>query len=203
MAEIDAQLLVRWRAGDKSSGQALFERHYPAVAGFFRNKVEAESADLVQETFAACVAGRDAIRSGSSFRSYLFGIAHNVLRGHLRRRYRAGAEIDFEEVSVQDLRPGPSQLVVQKKEQRLLLEALRRVSVDDQVILELRYWESLKTKDIADVLGIPHPSARSRLRRAQERLEAALAQVESGPTLHSTLTRLEHWAEACRVVARS
>ena len=202
MTNADADLLRQWRDGNKAAGQALFERHYPAVSAFFRNKVHTEAADLVQETFAACVTGRDAIREGHNIRGYLFGIAHNVLRRHLRLRYREGAMIDFEQVSIYDLQPSPSELIVQKKESRLLLEALRRVSVDDQVILELRYWEALKTKDIAEVLGVPHPTVRSRLRRALERLEAEMARIERGPLLDSTLTRLEHWAEACRAAVR-
>lgn len=198
----DAELLGQWRAGDKVAGKALFERHYASVLGFFRNKVGTDSADLVQETFAACVAGRDRIREGSSVRAYLFGIAHNVLKSHLRARYRGERVLDFEAVSVRDLSPGPSEIVVRKNEERLLLEALRTIAVDDQILLELRYWEGLKTREIADVLGIPHATVRSRLRRAHEKLEYEMARLESGPILQSTLTRLEEWAEGCRVAAR-
>ena len=53
----DAQLVARWRQGDKSAGEALFERYYDGVARFFYNKVGERSADLIQKTFLACVAG--------------------------------------------------------------------------------------------------------------------------------------------------
>ena len=133
----DAELLGQWRAGDMVAGRALFERHYASVLGFFRNKVGADSADLVQETFAACVAGRDRIREDSGVRAYLFGIAHNVLKSHLRARYRGELVLDFEAISVRDLAPGPSEIVVRKNEERLLLEALRSIA-GESVVARIR-----------------------------------------------------------------
>ena len=51
--------------------------------------------DLVQQTFMACVEGRERFRNDSTFRTYLFGVAHNVLRSHLRKRRREGERFDF------------------------------------------------------------------------------------------------------------
>jgi RNA polymerase sigma-70 factor (ECF subfamily) len=201
VAHDDAELLERWRQGDRGAGRALFERYYPPVLRFFRNKVDGDAADLVQETFRACVERRDNIRSGLSLRAYLFGIAHNLLRGYLRTKYLVGRPEDLERVALAALTPGPSSLLVKKEEERLLLEALRSVPVDDQVILELRFWESLKTREIAEILEVPHPTVRSRLRRAQDRLAAELARLAAGPLLESTLTGLEQWAARCKVAA--
>ena len=48
----------------------LFERYYQAIERFFVNKVSVEVGDLVQQTFIACVEGRERIRDGCKFRSY-------------------------------------------------------------------------------------------------------------------------------------
>jgi RNA polymerase sigma-70 factor (ECF subfamily) len=68
-----------------------------------------------------------------------------------------------------------------------------------QLLIELRYWESMTTAEIAEVVAIPHPTVRSRLGRALERLEQALAQLGASPArIHSTRDDLEHWAQRLR-----
>lgn len=187
-----------------AAGKELFSRYYDAVARFFRNKLDGDIADLIQDTFAACVAGRDRLRDKSSFRSYLFSIAHRRLCDHLRQRYRAGELLDLDQVSIQTLSPGPSSVVARHREERLLLQALRAIPIAHQELLELRYWEELKTDDIAEILELPHPTVRTRLRRAHELLEQAMERLARSPgELESTLTRLDDWARQCRPQLRS
>jgi RNA polymerase sigma-70 factor (ECF subfamily) len=97
-AETDADLLRAWADGNKSAGEQLFERHFEAIARFFRNKLtaEAQHEDLIQQTFLGCVEARDRFRGDASFRSFLFAIAHNQLGKHWRSRRRD--RLDFPEV---------------------------------------------------------------------------------------------------------
>lgn len=190
----DIELLQAWRDGDRSAGEQLFERYYDAVYRFFRHKLEDDVSDLVQQTFFALVEGIDRVRQSASFRSYLFAIATNLFRAHLRRQYKEGPAIDFAEVSLQALAPGPSTAYARQRERRLLLEALRRIPIDHQVLLELRYWENMKTAEIAEVLAVPHPTVRSRLRRAHELLEQAIAELTSSSReWRHSLTTLQDW----------
>jgi RNA polymerase sigma-70 factor (ECF subfamily) len=199
MARSDGELLEQWRAGDSDSGEALFERYYDMVERFFLNKVSHGVKDLVQETFTRCVEGRERIKDNEQFRLYVFGIAYHVLTAHIRGRYRDGAAVDIAEVPMQDLAPGPGTLVARRREHRLLLEALRNIPAEDQVILELYYWEDLTTDEIAVALGIPIGTARGRLQRARTKLEAAAHRLAESPQeLTSTVARLEDWAKECR-----
>jgi RNA polymerase sigma-70 factor, ECF subfamily len=196
----DAVLLERWHQGDADAGEELFERYYDLVERFFLNKITGDIQDLVQETFTACVEGRERLQDKARFRAYLFSIAYNVLRGHLRKLYRGGEQIDLDEVSVQQVAPGPGTQLGDRREQRLLLEALRNIPADYQVILELHYWEQMTTEEMAEILGRPVGTVRSRLRRARELLEAAMVRLASSPeALHSTVTRIDDWAERCRL----
>src|SRR6185503_16011764 len=123
MTLTDGELLERWRGGDAASGEELFERYYDMVDRFFLNKVPTSVVpDLVQETFAGCVAGAERIKNHEQFRFYLFGIACNVLKAHIRQGYRGGQPLDLNESSMRDLAPGPVTLLVQRREHRLLLE---------------------------------------------------------------------------------
>ena len=195
----DAVLLQQWREGDVAAGEALFERYYETVERFFLNKISGDIEDLVQETFIACVDGRDRVQDSAKFRSYLFSIAYNVLRGHLRKIYRGGEQLDLDEMSVHDIAPGPGTLITERREQRLLLEALRNIPVDYQVVLELHYWEQMTTESMAEVLSLPVGTVRSRLRRARELIAEAMGRLAHSPDeLASTMTRLDDWAERCR-----
>jgi RNA polymerase sigma-70 factor (ECF subfamily) len=199
MQPTDGELLERWRGGDSASGEALFERYYDTVERFFLNKVSTAVQDLVQETFTRCVESRERIRDNEQFRLYIYGIAYYVLMEHLRGRYRGDQPLDGSQTSVLALDPGPATLVAQRREHRLLLEALRSIPVDDQVVLELHYWENLTTDEIAEVLSIPAPTARGRLQRARTKLAEVMHRMtESRQELTSTLARLEDWAKDCR-----
>jgi RNA polymerase sigma-70 factor (ECF subfamily) len=195
----DAELLEAWRRGDGAAGSELFERHYPAVVRFFANKVSGDPADLIQETFEACVSGRDRMREGAGFSAYLFGVAYNVLRRGYERGRKQGERFDPGTVSTADLSPGPATMVGQRDEQRLLLAALRRIPLEQQVVLELYYWEGMTSAAIADVLEIPHGTVRTRLRRARALLEQALAGLARDPgLLERTLGDLDGWASQIR-----
>ncbi len=182
------------------AGNLLFERHFEAICRFFANKVGDGVDDLIQRTFLGCIEGRDRFRKQSSFRTYLFAVAHNVLREHFRdRRGATAAEPDLSETSIDELLPSPSSVLAVHEEQRLLLEALRRIPVESQVVLELYYWEDMAAPELAQVLGIPEGTARSRLRRARELLTHKMKVLARSPTLlKDTLSDLEKWVRSLR-----
>lgn len=177
----------------------LFARHFDAIYRFFRNKLDGDIEDLVQRTFTACVEGRERFREEASFRTYLFAVAHNLLRDHLRRRRRAPDVLDLESTSAVDLGASPLSLVVARAEERVLLQALRRIPMSSQIILELYFWEKLTGAEIGAILGVVEDTARSRIRKAKQQLEATIRQLEATPRdLESTLSNLDQWAEAVR-----
>ena len=200
----DAELLERWRSGDNSAGQVLFRRHYDDVQRFFMNKVSTGVADLVQETFAACVAGRDRIQEGGKFRSYLFGTAYNVLCSLFRRQYKGGDRLDLDSALSDELSPGPNTVLVQREEQRILLKGLRRIPILDQVVLELHYWEQLSLAEIAEVMRCPRNTVKGRVRRARDRLKQVIEELAHSPELvTSTISCLDEWAARIRQEAKS
>jgi RNA polymerase sigma-70 factor (ECF subfamily) len=194
----DLALVEAWRAGDRPAGEALFRRHFASISRFFRNKFSAGVDDLVQQTFMALLEGRERLASGANFRSYLFGIAHNVMRANLRALARQRT-FDPASSAIVDLDPGPSTMLGKTQEQRLLLLALRRIPLDAQVVLELVYWEQLNAAEIAEILAVPHSTMRSRIQRARQLLARAVRELGETPALiESTLGGLDEWARAVR-----
>jgi len=195
----DKELLGAWGGGDRAAGNELFRRHFSAVHRFFANKVDRDVEDLVQRTFMACTEGRDRFEGRSSFRTYVLGIANHLVCNAYRRK-RARVEVDLDRDSIVDLGASPSTLFAEQEEQRVLLEALRRIPLTSQVVLELYYWERLTGPQLGEVLGIPEDTARSRVRTAKQLLRKALAQLSaSRRVLESTDADLEQWADSIRV----
>jgi RNA polymerase sigma-70 factor (ECF subfamily) len=171
----DAELLSRWCEGDVLSGDVLLTRHYAAIYRFFRNKAPDAVDDLTQRTFSACTQGRARFGARASFRTYLFGIARNVLYEHFRHRRRE-ERVDFGVSSAAALDPTASQRLAARQDQQALLMALRRLPLQLQLALELHYWEELTTEEISEVLELPQGTVKRRLQRGRQLLERWLAE---------------------------
>jgi RNA polymerase sigma factor (sigma-70 family) len=192
----DFDLLDRWAAGDNTAARELVQRHTGALVRFFERKLQGPVEDHVQDTLLACVESRDRFRRESGFRGYLFGIARNVLFAQLRARNREHGELDLESSCLHDLGPSPSEIIARKKEERLLLEALRHLPVDTQVLLELYFWQRVTGPEIATMYGIGEKALRSRLLRAKKALQAIVGKLAESPSLlHSTWADFEGWAK--------
>lgn len=195
----DAELLQAWRAGDGDAGEELFERHFVSVVRFLRNKVDGPIDDLVQRVFLGCVEGRDRVREDAGFRAYLFGVARNVLGKYWRERAKKVEPLDLEQDSICDLGATPTSVYARDREQLRVLNALRRLPLDAQLILELTYWESLTAAQIAVVLDVPLGTAKTRIRRARTLLTERMGDLEAGRlSLHTTGTGLETWARGIK-----
>lgn len=193
----DFELLDAWAIGDAAAARELLARYTGPLYRFFDRKVDGPIEDLVQDTLVACVQGRDRFRREAGFRSYVFGIARHVLYAHLRSRHRSAGELDLEASCMREIGPTPSEIVARKKEQQVLLEALRHLPVETQVLLELYHWQNLTALEIADALGIGERAVRSRLHRAKEALRDAVQRlVESPDLLESTWADFQAWAKS-------
>jgi len=194
--QTDQALLEAWQAGDEGAGERLVERHYEGLARFFQTTAGHDSLDLIQRTFLRMLEGHHRISEGTPYRCYLFGIAKYVLYEHYRKKRTTRERFQPQMVSVADLAPTPTGLIAQAQETELLLQALRRLPLEFQVILELYYWESMRAKELAVVLEIPEGTARTRIRRAKQLLKEQLTILARSPQLlQSTVSDLDGWAQ--------
>jgi RNA polymerase sigma-70 factor (ECF subfamily) len=191
----DDELLERWREGDEVAGRELFARHFDSVFWFFRNKVDVGADDLAQDTFLALVRNRETVGRKASFRAYLFAVARSKLVDALRARAPA-RELDTMTSSVVDAGQSPASAIDGRREHMQLLAALRRLPVDLQVMLELRFFEQLSGPELADALEIPEGTVRSRLRRAFELLREHMG--VGAETDEVSDADFESWAQQVR-----
>jgi RNA polymerase sigma-70 factor (ECF subfamily) len=199
VSDDDERLLRAWRDGDQEAGNALVDRHFSTVYRFFRSKVDDDVEDLTQRTFLASLEGLERLRRDRDFRAYLLGIARRLLLRRFRDQAIRGRYENPMMVSAAELGGSPSQEVAAADERRLLLLGLRRIPLDLQICLELHYWEGMAVADIAEVLGVPPGTVKSRLHRAREQLRLRIQDMHDDANLvESTISDLARWAEGLK-----
>lgn len=172
MDDHDRDLLERWRDGDREAGQALFERHFASLYRFFQNKCDDDTDELVQATLVACLKAKDQFRGESSFRTYLFAIARNKLYRYVRERQRD--DVDVTVTSIADVVTTVRTAIARDQAHRALLDALRKLPVEQQTLLELYYWEELDTHELAKVFDVKVGTINTWLFRARGKLRDLL-----------------------------
>ena len=200
----DHELLEAWRTGDKRAGGELIDRKHAFVVRFFRNKVAviSDEKDLVQRTFASLVESVDRLDDPARLDGFLFGIARNVLLDYVRRRSRRAPNVSLDELCIAEIdNTSLTSLTGLRQELRLLAQALRRVSIAEQSLLELRFFEGATAARISELTGLPRGSIDGRLRRALRRLRAEIESCRleegwSGPALEAE--DFSGWAEEIR-----
>lgn len=191
----DAELLDAWAKGDEGASSSLLSRYYPAVLRFFDLRSPSAAEDLTQRTFLACIEGRERLRSAASFRPFLFGIACNVLRRHLRTKSSESGVFETGDVTGSaDPAQTASRIMALHQEQHLLLRALQMLDTDTQTLIVLHYWEGMTTREISEVLGVGVSTLTTRLSRARKVLRTKVSELPAiAASRDSLLGDLNRW----------
>ncbi|WP_030898915.1 RNA polymerase sigma factor [Streptomyces sp. NRRL F-5126] len=167
----DAQLSSA--ADDPAAFTPLVEKHSAALHGYFVRRAPGAADDLLAEAWLQAFASRRTFdASRGSARGWLFGVARNVLAGHVRRAARPEALVGGQVVD-------PWHAVDQRLDAAALAPALRsalaELPSEERELVLLVSWEQLTPAEAAAAVGIPAGTARSRLHRARGRLRERLA----------------------------
>lgn len=175
----DVELLERWRAGDSTAGNQLFQRCFAPIYRFFVNKTRsvADTEELTQNTFVALMSSRDQFLGRSTFLTFALGVANNVLRHYYRELSRARDPLDPLSSSIVAMGAGAQTQLECAEAQQLLLLALREIPAEFQIVLELYYVETLDSAAIAQTLGLNPNTVRSRIARGREHLRAKVEEL--------------------------
>ncbi|MCW2960619.1 MAG: polymerase subunit sigma-70 [Thermoleophilia bacterium] len=149
----------------------LVERHNRVLFGYLARRVGRDIAeDVVSETFTRAFAQRDRFdQQRDDARPWLFGIATNLLRNHHRsegRQLRAYSRHGVQDRSHDDDAAVDARLDADAQSAELA-SALQRLKPGDREVLQMFAWNDMSYEDIAEALGIPVGTVRSRLNRAR------------------------------------
>jgi len=154
---------------------AVFAEYAPALRAFLAARCrDAELAgELTQEVAFRLVAAAPRLRANGNLRAYLFQVAANVWRDHLRRelvRHNAHQRLVGEERRA----PAADDLVLERDLQAALRRTLATLPPAQQDVVRLRHVEGLRFREIAERLGRPLGTVLTQMRAALERLATAL-----------------------------
>jgi RNA polymerase sigma factor (sigma-70 family) len=169
----------------------IFNRHYGDLYRYLRRQIGADlAADLAAETFVTGFARRGSFRVESSdARPWLYGIAHNLLRNHLRQqRRRLAAYIRHGAQPLADADSDNQFAMADARADSVavsarLAKALTRMADRDREVLMLFAWADMSYAEVAQALDIPLGTVRSRLNRARRELRALLAENDTAQEL--------------------
>ena len=177
----DCALLDRMAAGDDDALTEVYDRYAPLVFGVAKRVVADRSVaeDVVQEVFTSlwCNPERFDPERGS-LRAYLGVQAHrravDVVRSDTRRRARE-EHCDLMEAGREGRAPDKMDAVTVAE---VVRQAIARLPEGQRQAVELAYWSGRPQREVADVLGVPEGTVKSRMRLAQAKLAEWLAPLE-------------------------
>lgn len=172
----DSELVARAAGGDGRAFEALYRRHHLAL---FRTALamtgqRAAAEDLLQDAFVRAYRhiGRVVLAEGASLRPWLHRIVVNLARDlAARRQPTAAGEAELERT------PGGVSIersTERREVNRIVADAVRRLPFDQRIVVVLFYAQDLDVAQIAETLGLPPGTVKSRLYYGRARLRAML-----------------------------
>jgi len=188
--EPDESLVAKVQSGDTSAFDQLIERYkgrlYATIYHMTSNHEDA--ADLLQETLIRAFRAMPRFRRDARFSTWAHRIAINVTINHLRQNKRRATlsldqmEIDPNELdsirellSEQSLRPGEDPEHRLANLQKILNESIQTLSENHRAVVVMHSVQGLTHAQIAEVLGVPEGTVKTRLFHAHRLLRKKLA----------------------------
>lgn len=169
----DKQIVRRVLRGNRDLYEAVVKRYERLVYGFMLRKTSdvGVAQDLAQETFLIGFENLKRLRDHDRLKSWLMGIAGNLVRDHYKRRRMAGMPEGYEPELVGI---DPLESVEQRERHEVLYRALQKLSERYRGVLIKRYLEGMEYPEIAADLGLSVGAVEVCMHRARKALAAAL-----------------------------
>jgi RNA polymerase sigma-70 factor, ECF subfamily len=182
----DEELMAQLAAGREEALGPLYTRYAARIFGLASQSLERTAAEeVVQDVFLAIWRNAGTFRpERGRFRPWMFQIAHNRVLNELRRRSRQPVfEFDPEGArlaAMPDPDPDPEEAVWRTEERDRLRSALEALPAAQRRALDLAYFEELSHPRVAERLGVPLGTTKTRIRAGLQKLRASLSSAVAG-----------------------
>jgi len=170
----------RARTGDADAFHLIFRRYSKPLLSFIYNLIgdRDQAEELVQETFVRAYRRLGSLREESYLSTWLFGIARNVVREVIRRKYSDRPLVGLEDVGAADPRSfaaGPDEPLMAHELRRAVRAALAGLPEDGRVVFVLKVIHQMKYRQIARITGSSVGKLKTDLHRARRQMRQRLA----------------------------
>ena len=176
----DEQVMARAASGSDAAFEELYRRYARRLKGFFFMQLggdEELAADATHDVFLRAYEARTRYREGSNVSTWIFTIAYNICRNHYRTNaYEAQllANLDAEPLSDQQIEVELDAAVLDEALQQVLSE----LPAPLQQLFSLHYQEELTIPQVAEIVGIPEGTVKSRLHKTMNIIRKKLKRYE-------------------------
>jgi RNA polymerase sigma-70 factor (ECF subfamily) len=167
---------TRLAAGDLAALGEAYDEHHAAVRAFARRLVGDDEAaeDLVQETFVALPDAARSYRGDAPIRTFVLGVAFNHARHHVRAAARRRATVQRFASEPERRSPDPEGEAARRELAAALTRALDELPVDQRGAFVLCELEERSSAEVAQIMGVPEGTVRTRAFHARRKLRALL-----------------------------
>ena len=179
--QTDEQLMAQAAAGSDTAFEELYRRYARRLKGFFFMQLggnEEVAADATHDVFLRAYEARSRYQEGKDVSTWLFTIAYNICRNHYRdNAYEAQllASLDAEPVSDQQIEVEMDAAQLDEALDRVLSE----LPAPLHQLFSLHYQEELTVPQVAEIIGIPEGTVKSRLHKTMNIIRKKLKQYEN------------------------
>ena len=182
-ATSDEVLIGRIAKGDRLAMQVLFARHHVRVYRFVLRLVgnPTTAEDLISEVFLDVWRQADRFEGRSAVSTWLLAIARFKALSALRKK--PDEELDEETAeAIEDTSDNPEVTLEKKDKSAVLRQCLEKLSPEHREIIDLVYYHEKSVEEVAEVVGIPENTVKTRMFYARKKLAELLqaAGVERG-----------------------
>ena len=177
----DEELMARAAAGSDRAFEELYRRYARRLKGFFFLQLggdEELAADATHSVFLRAYEARSRYQEGRSVSTWLFTIAYNLCRNH----YRSNA-YEAQLLATLDAEPISEQQIEVQLDAATLDEALAQVLAELPAplhqLFSLHYQEELTIPQVAEIVGIPEGTVKSRLHKTMNIIRKKLKKYEN------------------------
>ena len=176
--QTDEQLMARAAAGSDTAFEELYRRYARRLKGFFFMQLggdEELAADATHDVFLRAYEARSRYQEGRKVDTWLFTIAYNICKNHYRSNaYEAQllASLDAEPVSNQQIEVDLDAAILDEA----LAQVLNELPAPLHQIFSLHYQEELTIPQIAEIVGVPEGTVKSRLHKTMNIIRKKLKQ---------------------------
>jgi RNA polymerase sigma-70 factor (ECF subfamily) len=166
MEQNEQLLLPMLRNGDAGAIASMMAAHGDRLlrAAYFFCRDRNEAQDLVQETFCRAIPALPGFRGGCLLYTWLYGILRHLYLGHAGRKRRRSIGDGMPEIEAGG--PDPERALAREEACGQVVSVLESLPVRYREILVLRFREEMKLGEIAELLGVPVGTVKSRLHGA-------------------------------------
>jgi RNA polymerase sigma-70 factor, ECF subfamily len=184
--------MVRFQSGDRTAFAALVRRHQKPLFNFAVRQLGSGPAaeEVVQDAFVRVVKNAEDFKHAARFTTWLYTIARNLCVDETRKRtHRKHASLDQPKrpgddegptlgEQTGDRAPSVERRATSAEIRERVTRALDALPEEQREVFLMREVSGLAFKDIAEIVGVPENTIKSRMRYALERLQGALSEFE-------------------------